>query len=65
MQATPKFCSLSYCDRQHAARGLLLWVKPQLAGQRVNDLVSFVVTAYPDLVLKKIQEASVANNVNC
>lgn len=29
---------------------LELWVKPQLAGQRVEDLVSFVVENYPDYV---------------
>jgi hypothetical protein len=29
---------------------LELWVKPQLAGQRVEDLIEFVVQAYPDEV---------------
>ena len=29
---------------------LELWVKPQLAGQRVEDLVEFVVNSYPDYV---------------
>ena len=29
---------------------LELWVKPQLAGQRVDDLVAFVVEQYPDYV---------------
>ncbi|MCV7255334.1 HNH endonuclease [Mycobacterium hackensackense] len=29
---------------------LELWVKPQLAGQRVEDLVQFVVDAYPEYV---------------
>lgn len=29
---------------------LELWVKPQLAGQRVEDLIQFVVESYPDYV---------------
>lgn len=29
---------------------LELWVKPQLAGQRVDDLIAFVVGAYPEAV---------------
>lgn len=29
---------------------LELWVKPQLAGQRVEDLVSWVVETYPEYV---------------
>lgn len=29
---------------------LELWVKPQLAGQRVEDLVAFVVENYPEYV---------------
>jgi hypothetical protein len=29
---------------------LELWVKPQLAGQRVEDLVAFVVENYPEAV---------------
>lgn len=29
---------------------LELWVKPQLAGQRVDDLVAFIVEAYPEAV---------------
>lgn len=29
---------------------LELWVKPQLAGQRVEDLVAFVVEQYPEAV---------------
>lgn len=35
---------------------LELWVKPQPAGQRVDDLVQWVVEHYPDLVRKKINE---------
>ncbi|MFJ9365410.1 HNH endonuclease [Nocardia sp. NPDC101769] len=29
---------------------LEVWVKPQLAGQRVEDLITFVVEAYPEAV---------------
>jgi hypothetical protein len=32
---------------------LELWVKPQLAGQRVEDLVAFVVDHYPDQLEKR------------
>ena len=31
---------------------LELWVKPQVPGQRVEDLVQFVVTSYPELSKK-------------
>ena len=33
---------------------LELWAKPQAAGQRVSDLVSWVVDAYPDLVAQRM-----------
>jgi hypothetical protein len=35
---------------------LELWVKPQLAGQRFEDLVAFVVDNYPDECLQRLQE---------
>lgn len=34
---------------------LELWVKPQLAGQRVEDLVAFVVDHYPDEVRARLR----------
>jgi hypothetical protein len=34
---------------------LELWVRPQPAGQRVTDLVAWVVSRYPDLVRQEIQ----------
>jgi len=34
---------------------LELWVKPQLAGQRVEDLVAFVVDTYPDEVKARLR----------
>lgn len=33
---------------------LELWVKPQLAGQRVEDLVAFVVEYYPEEVRRAL-----------
>ena len=36
---------------------LELWVKPQLAGQRVDDLVAFVVENYPAAVVEAGQRA--------
>jgi hypothetical protein len=33
---------------------LELWVKPQLAGQRVEDLVEFVIANYPDEVRMRL-----------
>jgi len=35
---------------------LELWVKPQLAGQRLDDLVAFVVDNYPDECLTRLRE---------
>lgn len=35
---------------------LELWVKPQPAGQRVDDLIAFVVDAYPDAVARALDE---------
>ena len=32
-----------------------LWVKPQPAGQRAEDLVAWVVEYYPDLVKQSLQ----------
>lgn len=37
------------------ASNLELWVTPQDRGQRVEDLVAFVVTRYPDLVRKAMR----------
>lgn len=34
---------------------LELWVKPQPSGQRVEDLVAWVVDAYPDLVSQNLR----------
>ena len=34
---------------------LELWAKPQLAGQRVDDIVAYVVGRYPDLVRKQLK----------
>ncbi len=36
---------------------LELWVKPQVPGRRVEDLVSWVVDRYPDQVRSKLHEA--------
>lgn len=37
---------------------LELWVKPQPAGQRPEDLVTWVVQHYPDLIEEAIKESS-------
>jgi hypothetical protein len=37
---------------------LELWVKPQLAGQRIEDLVAFVVEAYPEAVEAALNQRS-------
>lgn len=36
---------------------LELWVKPQPCGQRLEDLVDWLVTHYPREILEKLQEA--------
>jgi hypothetical protein len=38
---------------------LELWVKPQVAGQRAEDLAAWVVETYPDLVMEKLAEVAV------
>ncbi|WP_223273848.1 HNH endonuclease [Nocardia cerradoensis] len=40
---------------------LELWVKPQLAGQRVEDLVDFVVSSYPAIVAAALEKAQLDN----
>lgn len=37
---------------------LELWVKPQLSGQRVEDLVEFVLAAYPEAVAAALDARS-------
>jgi hypothetical protein len=38
----------------NSPENLELWVKPQPTGQRVADLVDWVVTAYPDMVRERM-----------
>ncbi len=42
----------------NSRENLELWVVPQPAGQRPEDLATWVVKAYPDLVLAAIQSVS-------
>lgn len=37
---------------------LELWVKPQVPGQRVEDLISFVVDYYPELVADRLRKTT-------
>ncbi|WP_121160714.1 HNH endonuclease [Micromonospora pisi] len=39
---------------------LELWVTPHLRGQRVADLVDFIVSTYPDAVRERLAQQDVA-----